>query len=170
MYHFVYNINLLKGILLFSSSGAYRVAINIHAQISAWTQVFIFLWWIPRNRIAKFYVELYRKLLSCFPEWLYHFAFSPVVYDSSCYSISLLTVGVFIIFILAILMIISHCGLLYISLIANDTILFLHLIAINIFASVNCLFKSFAHLSPLAFLFLFFFLLNMSILYVSWIQ
>lgn len=147
----------MKGILVFSSSGAYRVAANIHAQISARTQVFIFLWWISRNRMAEFYVELYRKLLICFPEWLYYFAFSPVVYDSSCYSISLLTLGVLIIFILAILMMVSHCGLLYISLRANDTWhFFVKLIAINIFASVNCLFVFCPIFSTGPFVFLFF--------------
>lgn len=136
MYHFVYTLNFWKGIFVFSSLRAYRVAINIHVQISAWTQVFSFLWRIPRNRMAEFYVWLYGKLLICFPEWLYYFASSPAVWQFLLLPILNHTWCFYYFYF-------SHSNdgislwfLLCISLIANDTWHFSCIIAINIFASV----------------------------------
>lgn len=34
---------------------------------------------------------LFKELLDCFPKWLYHFTFQPEVYESSKFSMSLMT-------------------------------------------------------------------------------
>ena len=47
------------------------------------------LGYTPRSEIAcsygQIYVKFYKELQNCFPEWLYQFAFLPVVYKSSRY-------------------------------------------------------------------------------------
>ena len=108
-------------------------------------------------------VYLFKKLPNHFPKWLYHGTFSPAMYESSSFSIP----SQFSTFCLdynqsSRCEAVSHCGLIYISLVTNDVEpLFMGLLDIHVFSLVKCLFKSFVH---------FFLDLILNVLHILWIQ
>lgn len=101
------------------------------------------------NSMVKcFYVTLC-LIATLFSEWLYHCTFLPEVNEASDFFTSFSTLAIIYLFDFAILMGAKWYHLvilIYISLISNDVEhLFMHLLAICISFSENCLFKSFAH-------------------------
>ena len=86
-------------------------------------------------------------------KWFYHFIFQSAVYESSVSSISLSTLGIINLFILAILdeyVVVSYCSFICISLMINDV---KHLL---MFSLVICIFSfiNFKYLALLLFFFL----------------
>lgn len=87
---------------------------------------------------------LYKKLLNCFPNRLYHFAFSPTLYESYSHSISSLALGIVrACFLFLFVCFLSFCPgivtLIWIFLLSKDVEIFfcVYLPSVSLFGEVS---------------------------------
>ena len=75
-----------------------NAVLDMSVQISAQVPAFSSFMYIRRSRIADSYGNSMFNFLNCcafFPQWLYHFTFSPVMHKCSSFSIASPTLVVF---------------------------------------------------------------------------